>query len=88
LVPGLAVSFGAYYTGRRAINPQNALFVPAYTTFDLGGSYTTQIAEKEVTFRLNGENVTGKRYFSSTAGNFVSKSLPSQIKFTIQAKLF
>jgi hypothetical protein len=32
--------------------------------------------------------VTGKRYFSSTAGNFVSKSLPSQIKFTIQAKLF
>ena len=88
MVPGLAVSFGAYYTGRRAINPQNALFVPAYTTFDLGGSYTTQIAEKEVTFRLNGENVTGKRYFSSTAGNFVSKSLPSQIKFTIQAKLF
>ncbi len=87
-IPGLAVSAGAYYTGERAINPQNALFIPAFTTYDVGGSYTTVIQGTEVTFRVNGENVTGKRYFASTGGNFVAKSLPPAIKFSIQAKLF
>ena len=88
MVPGLSISAGAYYTGNRAINPRNQLFVPAYTTFDLGGSYTTVLGGTEVTFRINGENVTGKRYFASTAGNFVSKSLPPAIKLSVQAKLF
>jgi iron complex outermembrane receptor protein len=62
--------------------------VPAYTTYDHGGSFTTLLGGREVTFRVNGENITGKRYFASTAGNFVSKSLPPAIKFSLQAKLF
>jgi iron complex outermembrane receptor protein len=88
LIPGLSINGGAYYTGNRAINPRNQLFVPAYTTYDLGGSFTTLLGGREVTFRVNGENITGKRYFASTAGNFVSKSLPPAIKFSLQAKLF
>ena len=88
LLPGLAISAGAYHVGDRAINPQNTLFIPGYTLFDLGGSFTTKIADREVVFRVNAENIGGKRYFSSTAGNYISYGAPPTVKFSVGWNFF
>ncbi|WP_339706258.1 TonB-dependent siderophore receptor [uncultured Sphingosinicella sp.] len=88
LVEGLAVSAGAYYTGARAINPQNSLFLPGYTLFDLGGSYAFEIGGVGMTARVNAQNITGKKYFASTSSNYIAFGAPSVIKFSLTANIF
>ena len=60
------------------------LMTEQYPTLKFRSTGVEKTGEK--TFRLNGENVTGKRYFASTAGNFVAKSLPPVVKFSITAQ--
>lgn len=88
LVEGLAINAGAYYTGARAINPQNSLFVPGYTVFDLGGSYAFEIGGVGMTARVNAQNLTGKKYFASTSSNYLAFGAPSVIKFSLTANIF
>ncbi len=88
LVEGLAINAGAYYTGERAINPQNSLFVPGYTLFDLGGSYSFQLGGIDMTARVNAQNITGKKYFASTSSNYLAFGAPSVIKFSLTANIF
>lgn len=83
LVPGLSVNGGAYYTGSRAINPLNQATVPAYTLFDLGAGYTTPIDGRPTTFRLNAENITGKRYWASTGSLSLAEGVPRTIRFSV-----
>jgi iron complex outermembrane receptor protein len=83
ILPGLAISGAAYYVGDRAINSLNQGFIPGYTLFDLGGSYTTEIDGHKLTFRINGENIGGKRYWASTAGLLLAQGAPSTIKFSV-----
>ncbi|MBL8642354.1 MAG: hypothetical protein JNK21_00360, partial [Rhodospirillaceae bacterium] len=60
-------------------------FIPAYTLFDLGAAYTMDINGHDTTFRINGQNVGGKRYFDGTGGFIISKGQPSQIKFSVSS---
>ena len=87
-VDGLAVNAGVYYTGERAINPQNSLFLPSYTLYDLGGSYRFEIGDVGVTARINWQNITDKRYFASTGGNYIAFGTPSLVKLSLSADLF
>lgn len=84
MVEGLAVNAGAYYTGRRAVNATNLAFIPSYTLFNLGGSYTTNLGVNSVTFRVNSENITGKKYWAATGSSLLGQGLPSVIKFSIE----
>lgn len=88
LLPGLALNAGVYYVGKRAINPENSAYLPSYTLLNVGGSYTAEFGETEVTFRLTGENITGKRYWSSTGGNYLAWGTPPTVKFSIAVSLF
>lgn len=87
-LPGFAINGGAYHTGARAINPENTLFVPGYTLFDLGGSYTFELGGYEMVARVNAENITGKRYFASTSSNFFAFGPPPSVKLSLSAKIF
>ena len=87
LVPGLAVNAGAFYTSKRAINPENSLFVPSYTLFDVGGSYTFRLGSSDFVARITAQNITGKRYFASTGSNNLAQGVPSAVKFSLEAKL-
>jgi iron complex outermembrane receptor protein len=84
-VDGLKVTAGFYHVGKQAVNALNQAFIPAYTTYDLGASYTREIGDHQFTFRLNGQNVTGKKYWASTGGLFLGQSLPQTIKFSVSA---
>ncbi|MFC4312270.1 TonB-dependent siderophore receptor [Steroidobacter flavus] len=83
LVPGLRVSAGAFYTSERAVNAANTAFIPGYTTYDLGASYSTELGERKVTFRVNGENITGKRYWAATGASLVQQGMPASIRFSV-----
>ncbi len=87
-VEGLAVNAGVYYTGDRAINPQNSLFLPSYTLYDLGGSYRFNVGDVGVTARVNWQNITDERYFASTGTNFIAYGAPSVVKLSLTADLF
>lgn len=83
LIEGLKVTGGVYYVGDQAVNALNQAFIPSYTTYDLGFSLTRNIADRPMTFRLNGQNITSERYWASTGGLFLGQSLPAVVKFSI-----
>jgi iron complex outermembrane receptor protein len=87
LLPGLSTTVGAYYTGPMAINALNEAFVGGYTTYDFGFGYEREVYDHTMTFRVNGQNITDKRYWASTGGLFLGESLPRVWKFSISTTL-
>ncbi len=85
VVKGLSVTAGMYHVGNQAINPQNEAFAPAYTTFDFGVAYKTDIQGHSTIFRLNGENVTDKRYWASVGAATLGQGLPATWKFSVSS---
>ncbi len=86
VIDGLRVSAGMFHVGRRAVNALNQAYVPGYETFDLGASYTFELAGSPTTLRLYGENVTGKRYWASTGSSLLAQGLPASVKFAISSR--
>ncbi len=85
-IEGLRVSAGMFHVGRRAVNALNQAFVPGYETFDLGASYSFDLAGSAATLRLYGENVTGKRYWASTGSSLLAQGLPASVKMSISTR--
>ena len=76
----------AYYVGERAINPLNQAFAPSYTLYDVGLGYATTVLGNETHFQVNGENITDKRYFSSTGAFLLAQGGPRMVKFSVTTK--
>ena len=85
---GAGVNAGLSFTGKRSINPENTLFVPGYTTVDVGGFYGMRIAGVPVTAHLNAVNLLAKRYVASTGSNLIAMGIPRSIRLTLTARLF
>ena len=85
-VEGLAISAGVFYVGDQAINPLNQNFIPDYTLFDLGASYSTTIQGHDATFRVYGQNITDKRHFSSTGALSAAQGAPATVKFAVSTR--
>jgi len=86
LDPNLRLTAGVYHTGSQAINADNVAFTPDYTTFDVGASYRLELGGHEVVARVNGQNITNKRYWASVGGNSLAESLPGTVKFSLSFK--
>jgi iron complex outermembrane receptor protein len=84
---GLSVDGGVYYVGNRAVNAANNALVPSYATFNLGAAYTTSWSDTPMTFRINAENITGKRYWAATGSSLLSQGLPTLVKMSVSAAL-
>jgi iron complex outermembrane receptor protein len=67
-IPGLALSSGVYYVGRRPVNNANQAFVDDYVILSLGARYAARIAGKRTTLQAVLDNATNENYWS-TAGN-------------------
>jgi iron complex outermembrane receptor protein len=59
----MGVDVKAKYTGKGYGNTANTLAFAAYTTVDLGASYSTTLAGQHVTFRAAVKNVGDKTYW-------------------------
>lgn len=84
---GVGLSGGIFFVGRRPINPENSLFVPGYTTLDIGASYTLRIAGLSTIVRLNVNNLLAKRYVASTGSNVFAMGMPRTIRLTLTTKV-
>lgn len=65
-IEGLTLSGGAYYTGRKYSDAANAIVIPAYTIFDAGIRYATNIGKNPTTFNFTVHNITNEIYWSNT----------------------
>lgn len=86
LLPGVSVNGAAYYVSERALNALNQAFIPGYTLFDLGASWTGTFRGSELTVRLTGQNVADKKYFASTGVNQLAQGPPRLVKFSIATR--
>lgn len=81
-VPGLALSGGLYYVGKRAVNNANQAFIDSYTTLSLGARYTTYVAGKRSTFQAVIDNATDKNYWATAGNGLLGVGAPRTLKLT------
>lgn len=66
-VPGLALTGGAYYTGKQYSDEANQHSLPSFTTFDAGARYRAQLSDDSaLTLRSNISNIGNKEYWLSS----------------------
>jgi len=82
-----AVNAGAFYEGERFADSDNTITKNAYTRVDVGATYKATIANHEVDFRFNIQNLFNTDYLAGggvsnvTAGDSISYRLATQISF-------
>ena len=65
-IKGLALTGGAYYTGKKYADEANLDILPSYTLYDAGLRYKTKLEKYPTTFILNVQNLTDKDYWGSS----------------------
>lgn len=85
-VPGLALSGGAYYVGKRPVNNENQAFVDSYTTLSLGARYMTRVAGKRATIRAVLDNATNQNYWSTAGNGLLGVGAPRTLKVTAKVE--
>ncbi|MFL6656616.1 MAG: TonB-dependent siderophore receptor [Massilia sp.] len=86
-VAGLKVSGIWQYSGKKAFDEANTVFVPSYSVFGLGSAFTTHIAGAKTTIRLNVDNVTDKAYWRDVTpllGGYLFPGAPRTVKLSAQ----
>jgi iron complex outermembrane receptor protein len=82
-VQGLSVNGRVIHTGAQYYDSSNALRLPAWTRYDIGLRYETQIAAKDVVLRANVENLFGSRYWIQQ-GTYVTNAAPRTVLLSAQ----
>ncbi|MDR1662395.1 MAG: TonB-dependent siderophore receptor, partial [Azoarcus sp.] len=62
-LPGLTLTGGVNYTGKRYVTNDHRLSLPSYSVFDLGARYATRMGGKPLTLRANIHNLANKAYW-------------------------
>jgi iron complex outermembrane receptor protein len=86
LLPGFGLNGAAYYVSERAVNSLNQAFIPGYTLFDLGASWTGTFDRNELTVRLTGQNIADRKYFASTGLSQIAQGPPRVLKLSITTR--
>jgi iron complex outermembrane receptor protein len=84
-VPGLqGVALNARFlrTGGQYADQANTLSLPTWNRFDAGARYGFKVAEKDVTLRVNVENIANKDYWASANGGYLTQGDPRLVKFS------
>lgn len=84
-VPGLegvALNARAMRTGGQYADQANNLSLPTWNRFDAGARYRLKVAEKDLTLRMNVENITDKNYWASANGGYLTQGDPRLVKFS------
>ncbi|QXH49829.1 TonB-dependent siderophore receptor [Pseudomonas fakonensis] len=81
-VPGLALNGRMLRTGGQYVNANNTLSLPTWNRFDVGARYKLKVSEKDLTLRVNVENLTDKNYWASANGGYMTQGDPRLVKFS------
>ena len=81
-IPGLTLTGGMYYTGKKYKDSMNTQEIDAYTLFDVGARYQTQLSRFPTSFTLNITNLTNEDYWSS----YWQLGIPRNIAFSMRTE--
>lgn len=84
-VPGLtgvALNGRMLRTGGQYADQANNLSLPTWNRFDAGARYKFKVEHKDVTLRMNVENIANKNYWASANGGYLSQGDPRLVKFS------
>jgi iron complex outermembrane receptor protein len=84
-IPGLegaALSARMLRTGGQYADQANNLSLPTWNRFDAGARYKFKVDQKDLTLRVNVENITDKNYWASANGGYLSQGDPRLVKFS------
>ncbi|MGF7190516.1 iron complex outermembrane receptor protein [Robbsia andropogonis] len=82
-VQGLSVNARIIHNGAQYYNGAAEFRIPAWTRYDMGARYRTQIARKKVVFRGNIENLFGSRYWLQQ-GTYLTTAAPRTLFLSAQ----
>lgn len=85
-MPGLALSGGLHYVGKRPVNNENQAYVGSYTTLSLGARYATRVAGKRTTIQAVLDNATDKNYWSNAGNGLLGVGAPRTLKVTAKVE--
>ncbi len=84
-VPGLegaALSARMLRTGGQYADQANNLSLPTWNRFDAGARYKLKVDQRDLTLRVNVENITDKNYWASANGGYLSQGDPRLVKLS------
>jgi len=81
-IEGAALSARMLRTGGQYADQANNLSLPTWNRFDAGARYKMKFVEKDLTLRVNVENITDKNYWASANGGYLSQGDPRLVKFS------
>jgi len=84
MIKNLALSAGAFYNGRRAVNNVGQGEVGGYTTYSGGISYRFAFGATKYVARISGDNLTNKDAWGSAGQLNINPTLPRLVKLTVQ----
>lgn len=82
-IKGLAITGGAYYTGKSYGDRANTDIIPSYILYDTGLRYKTKLDKYPTTFNLNVQNLTDEVYWTrdSMLGDSRTAALSMKMEF-------
>lgn len=81
-IPGLSLHGTVRYTSKAPTSDTNTLYIPAYTTANLGFQYETLIGDRKVTFTGNINNLFNAKYWTQTnVGEGINGALSARISW-------
>ncbi len=86
-MPGLPLTLtaGARYVGKRPAERDNRWYLGDVTLFDMGARYETKLAGRNLTLRLNADNLTDEAYWVATGSRgWLNQGSPLTIKLGAQ----
>jgi iron complex outermembrane receptor protein len=88
-LPGATLSGRMVYTSSQFIDTGNtaARSIPGWTRLDLGARYDAKVAGRDMTFRLNIDNVAGRDYWSSASRGVLVVGAPRSVRLSVSTDL-
>jgi iron complex outermembrane receptor protein len=84
-IPGLkgaALNARMLRTGGQYADQANTLSLPTWNRFDAGARYKFKVSDKDLTLRMNVENIANKNYWASANGGYLTQGEPRLVKFS------
>jgi len=86
-VPGLTLTGGANYSGKRPVDSANLSHLDASTTYDAGLRYQTHLGAQKLTLNLNVSNLLDKAYWTYyRSGDGLSLGTPRIVSLTAKTE--
>ncbi|KZE25392.1 TonB-dependent siderophore receptor [Crenobacter luteus] len=85
-LPGLTLTGGTRYVGKRYLESSNANQLGSYQLFDLGARYRTRFDGKELTLRAGVDNVANEKYWQANEWSWLTQGAPRTARVSAELK--